>query len=89
MKVPPFVLAARVSLDIGHQGKNDELRILCGNQDDIADIGRILEIHQFFQFVDEFFHTFTVPLPPARQAIIDAGGLIPYARRLLLERPAR
>ncbi len=29
------------------------------------------------------------PLPAARQAIIDAGGLIPYARRLLLERPAR
>lgn len=29
------------------------------------------------------------PLPQARQAIIDAGGLIPYARRLLLERPAR
>jgi 3-isopropylmalate/(R)-2-methylmalate dehydratase small subunit len=28
------------------------------------------------------------PLPKARQAIIDAGGLIPYARRLLLERPA-
>jgi 3-isopropylmalate/(R)-2-methylmalate dehydratase small subunit len=28
-------------------------------------------------------------LPQARQAIIDAGGLIPYARRLLLERPAR
>jgi hypothetical protein len=26
------------------------------------------------------------PLPEARQAIIDAGGLIPYARRLLLER---
>ena len=26
------------------------------------------------------------PLPKARQAIIDAGGLIPYARRLLLER---
>jgi len=26
------------------------------------------------------------PLPQARQAIIDAGGLIPYARRLLLER---
>lgn len=26
------------------------------------------------------------PLPPARQAIIDAGGLIPYTRRLLLER---
>jgi 3-isopropylmalate/(R)-2-methylmalate dehydratase small subunit len=30
-----------------------------------------------------------VPLPQARQAIIDAGGLIPYARRLLLARPAR
>jgi 3-isopropylmalate/(R)-2-methylmalate dehydratase small subunit len=31
--------------------------------------------------------TFPVtPLPKARQAIIDAGGLIPYTRRLLLER---
>jgi 3-isopropylmalate/(R)-2-methylmalate dehydratase small subunit len=30
-----------------------------------------------------------VPLPKARQAIIDAGGLIPYARRLLLERAGR
>jgi len=29
------------------------------------------------------------PLPKARQAIIDAGGLIPYARRLLMERTAR
>jgi len=28
------------------------------------------------------------PLPKARQAIIDAGGLIPYTRRLLLERGA-
>ncbi len=28
------------------------------------------------------------PLPPARQAIIDAGGLIPYTRRLLQERAA-
>jgi 3-isopropylmalate/(R)-2-methylmalate dehydratase small subunit len=27
-----------------------------------------------------------VSLPKARQAIIDAGGLIPYTRRLLLER---
>jgi len=26
------------------------------------------------------------PLPKARQAIIDAGGLVPYTRRLLLER---
>lgn len=26
------------------------------------------------------------PLPPARQAIIDAGGLIPYTRKLMLER---
>jgi len=26
------------------------------------------------------------PLPKARQAIIDAGGLIPYTRRLLIER---
>jgi 3-isopropylmalate/(R)-2-methylmalate dehydratase small subunit len=27
----------------------------------------------------------TIPHPPARQAIIDAGGLIPYARRKLME----
>jgi 3-isopropylmalate/(R)-2-methylmalate dehydratase small subunit len=31
----------------------------------------------------------TVPLPPARQAIIDAGGLIPYTRKKVLEQPAR
>jgi 3-isopropylmalate/(R)-2-methylmalate dehydratase small subunit len=30
----------------------------------------------------------TQPLPKARQAIIDAGGLIPYTRRLMLERTA-
>ncbi len=30
--------------------------------------------------------TFTVePLPKARQSIVDAGGLIPYTRKLLLE----
>jgi hypothetical protein len=28
-------------------------------------------------------------LPKARQAIINAGGLIPYTRRLLLERVVR
>ena len=27
----------------------------------------------------------TEPMPPARQAIIDAGGLIPYTRKLLLD----
>jgi 3-isopropylmalate/(R)-2-methylmalate dehydratase small subunit len=27
----------------------------------------------------------TVPLPPARQAIIDAGGLIPFTRKRMLE----
>ncbi len=31
----------------------------------------------------------TEPLPPARQAIVDAGGLIPYTRKKLLELPAR
>ncbi|HWQ08724.1 MAG TPA: hypothetical protein VN436_06450 [Holophaga sp.] len=31
----------------------------------------------------------TVPLPPARQAIIDAGGLIPFTRKRMLEMPAR
>jgi len=29
-----------------------------------------------------------VPFPPAKQAIIDAGGLIAYARKKLLEMPA-
>jgi 3-isopropylmalate/(R)-2-methylmalate dehydratase small subunit len=29
-----------------------------------------------------------VKLPAARQAIIDAGGLIPYTRKLMLERSA-
>jgi 3-isopropylmalate dehydratase small subunit len=29
-----------------------------------------------------------VPLPQARQAVIDAGGLIPYTRRRLLEQTA-
>jgi 3-isopropylmalate/(R)-2-methylmalate dehydratase small subunit len=29
-----------------------------------------------------------VPLPPARQAIIDAGGLIAYARKRLVDRAA-
>jgi 3-isopropylmalate/(R)-2-methylmalate dehydratase small subunit len=28
-----------------------------------------------------------VPLPKSRQAIIDAGGLIPYTRKRLLEKP--
>jgi len=54
--------AARVPLDIRHQGKNEELRIVSGDQDDIADIGRVLEIHQFFQFADELFHDFTALL---------------------------
>ena len=29
------------------------------------------------------------PMPKARQAILDAGGLIPYVRRLMLEESAR
>ncbi len=31
----------------------------------------------------------TVPLPPARQAIIDAGGLIPFTRKKMLEMAPR
>jgi 3-isopropylmalate/(R)-2-methylmalate dehydratase small subunit len=30
----------------------------------------------------------TVPLPKARQAIIDAGGLIPYTKKILMDRGA-
>jgi 3-isopropylmalate/(R)-2-methylmalate dehydratase small subunit len=29
------------------------------------------------------------PLPPARQAIVDAGGLIPYVRKRVMEQRAR
>jgi 3-isopropylmalate dehydratase small subunit len=29
----------------------------------------------------------TVPLPRARQAVIDAGGLVPYVRSRMMERP--
>lgn len=31
----------------------------------------------------------TAPLPPARQSIVDAGGLIAHTRQRLLEMPAR
>ncbi len=31
----------------------------------------------------------TIPLPQARQAIVDAGGLIPYARKLLVDQRRR
>jgi 3-isopropylmalate/(R)-2-methylmalate dehydratase small subunit len=31
----------------------------------------------------------TIPLPPARQAIIDAGGLIPFTRKRMLENTGR
>jgi 3-isopropylmalate/(R)-2-methylmalate dehydratase small subunit len=31
----------------------------------------------------------TQPLPPARQAIIDAGGLVPYTRKRVMEKSAR
>jgi len=34
-------------------------------------------------------HFRTVPLPQARQAIVDAGGLIPYARKLLVAQRGR
>jgi len=30
-----------------------------------------------------------VPLPPARQAIVDAGGLVPYIRKRVVEERAR
>jgi hypothetical protein len=29
------------------------------------------------------------PLPKARQAIVEAGGLIPYARKLVVEQAER
>ena len=43
-------------------------------------LGKIVNVTTGKEFMTE-------PLPPARQAIIDAGGLIPYTRRRLMEVP--
>jgi len=52
-----------------------------------ADEGHELEIRDNMVWNLTSGKSFAIePLPQARQAIIDAGGLIPYARRLLLER---
>jgi 3-isopropylmalate/(R)-2-methylmalate dehydratase small subunit len=52
-----------------------------------ADEGDELEIRDNQVWNQTSGKSFAIePLPQARQAIIDAGGLIPYTRRLLLER---
>jgi 3-isopropylmalate/(R)-2-methylmalate dehydratase small subunit len=52
-----------------------------------AEEGHELEIKEGKVFNSTTGQSYAIePLPKARQAIIDAGGLIPYARRLLLER---
>jgi len=61
--------------------------IVCPDFD--ANVGDALEIHD-----DRVVNVTTgksfaiVPPPPARQAIVDAGGLIPYTRKKLIERRA-
>lgn len=50
--------------------EGDELEVLAG---------RVVNVTTGREFPTE-------PLPPARQAIIDAGGLIPYTRKRLMER---
>ncbi len=52
-----------------------------GDTLEIAD-GRVVNVTRGGTFAIE-------PLPRARQAILDAGGLVPYVRRLVLEQPAR
>lgn len=55
-----------------------------------ADEGDELEVEDGKVVNHTSGHSFAIePLPKARQAIIDAGGLIPYARTLLMARPAR
>lgn len=51
--------------------EGDELEII---------LGKIINVTTGKGFMTE-------PLPPARQAIIDAGGLIPYTRKRLMEVP--
>jgi 3-isopropylmalate/(R)-2-methylmalate dehydratase small subunit len=52
-----------------------------------ADEGDELEIRDNQVWNQTSGKSFAIePLPQARQAIIDAGGLIPYTRHLLLER---
>jgi 3-isopropylmalate/(R)-2-methylmalate dehydratase small subunit len=49
--------------------------------------GDELEIHPGHVVNRTTGRTFAAsPMPPARQAIVEAGGLIPYTRRKLLER---
>ena len=54
-----------------------------------ADEGDELEIEESRVVNRTSGKTFEIePLPPARQAIVDAGGLIPYARAKLMARAA-
>jgi 3-isopropylmalate/(R)-2-methylmalate dehydratase small subunit len=54
-----------------------------------AEVGDELEITEAEVINKTRDRTFdVVPLPPARQAIVDAGGLIPYARKKLIEMKA-
>ena len=59
--------------------------IICPDID--AGEGDDLEVRDNTVFNLTTGKSFTIEsLPQARQAIIDAGGLIPYTRRLLMER---
>jgi hypothetical protein len=52
-----------------------------------AEEGDTIEVRQGVLFNARTGRSFPVtPMPAARQAILDAGGLIPYTRRLLVER---
>jgi len=54
--------------------------VVAANEGDVLEIGETEIVNKTTN------RTFRIdPLPKARQAIIDAGGLIPYTRRLLLE----
>ena len=54
--------------------------------DSEAEVGDELEVFEDKVVNKTSGKTFAVtPLPKARQAIVDAGGLIPYTRKRLLE----
>ncbi len=86
LKGPDFIVIARDFARIFLQNSiNLGLNtIICpGIEADEGDELKISTTHVLNQTIGKSFEL--VPLPQARQAIIDAGGLIPYTRQRLLQ----
>jgi 3-isopropylmalate/(R)-2-methylmalate dehydratase small subunit len=89
LKGPDLVIVARHFARIFLQNSiNLGLRtIVCPEIE--AELGDVIEVTDTEVINRTSGKSFAVvPLPVARQAIIDAGGLIPFTRRLLLEEKA-